>query len=772
MGHKINQVAPATECPVFFDTNGKRWRRVLIVLCVTLVAVVGSACWIVPQSFAPVWRAPLNQANEFPRRFLDAMNNRQIPVIGDVDNVVLARIVQVKHDGDSTELTDPFTGEPYHIATDEEKKLIGNSPFAIEHFGHPADHQLMLTFDDGPDAIYTPQILDILAREHVPATFFSIGRNILKNPEVFKRIISEGHMVGNHTLSHIDFGQQSNIRNREELISTDRIIRAVGQYATKIFRIPRADPDHNALALLQAQQLGYLHVDMDIDTLDWQAPIGQSIPLPRLDGHGHVVLMHDGGNNRSATVALLSKFIAEAKQQGYTFSTVESLLPEQLVPAKDIAPSIADIATLRGLQLIWVLPSKLLSGLFWLGVTLISLMSSLYLTLALISFCKERPKKGDSYSDYHDTPIVSVVLAAYNEEKVIHKTLSALRQSDYPESKLEVVVVNDGSSDKTGEILNEFALWWPQLHVIHQPNRGKSVAINNGVMQARSESTVIVTLDGDTIFERDTIQRLVRHFTKSSNRSNAKPVGAVAGHVKVGNRRNLLTACQSLEYISGTCVTRLAEESINAIAIVPGACSAWNRSALQEIGGLHSDTLAEDADATLQLHRKGYRVLQESTAIAHTEAPETVGTLAKQRLRWTYGNIQVLWKHRKMLLRPKYGMLGMVALPHSLLSLLVPLLFLPLIVFTAITSVAAGNWQNVALFAGFVMLVHFLIAAVAIAFAHERSWHLLIIPIYRLIYEPLRAYLLYASLMRILKGRAVGWNKLERLNSVAVKTAR
>jgi biofilm PGA synthesis N-glycosyltransferase PgaC len=384
--------------------------------------------------------------------------------------------------------------------------------------------------------------------------------------------------------------------------------------------------------------------------------------------------------------------------------------------------------------------------------------------LALISQYRQSRVRWPDYPD-EKLPFVSVVLAAYNEEKVIRRTLCELRRSDYPQSKFEVIAVNDGSKDRTSSILEDCAREWPQLRVINQENTGKSSAINNGINHARGDSTVIVTMDADTLFRKATIRLLVRPFV---TKTHGNRVGAVAGHVKVGNRRNILTAWQSLEYISGICVVRMAERMLNAISIVPGACSAWSRKALAEIGGFCDDTMAEDCDATLALQRRGYKILQENNAIADTEAPETIRALAKQRKRWTYGNIQALWKHRAMLFRPKYGVLGMIALPYAALSLLVPLLFMPLTLVAAGMSLAAGNWHSIALYAAFVAILHMIISITAVVMARERAWHLLVVPIYRLIYEPLRAYLLYASAYRAIKGTIVQWDKLERRNTVSI----
>ena len=772
--------------PVFYDRSGKRLRRVVAVTFVALLTVGTAVGFTAPSILAPTWRTAANTDSGFPRRFLSSSDG-QPHVIG-VEDGVLSRVVRVEqtHGGTgwlpgpppdmnpadtadtppmpATRLLDPVTGAYIRDATEPEQDRIGYSQFATDHFGHVPDRTLILTFDDGPDPTWTPQILDILAREHVPATFFVVGQNVVSNPGIVDRIVREGHMIGNHTFTHINFDQNGDLRNRTEVITTDRVLRAVAGYSTRLFRMPYGDPDHNPLALVQGQQLGTVQVEFDLDTNDWRFHPGQDVPVPPLDGHGHVMLLHDSGGNRSDTVRMLPKLIAQARAQGYTFTTVAPLLDQAYIPQR-VTPTLADKATLYGLTTLVAAPTKLLTWLFWFGTGSLVLVSLIYLLLAVFNEWRQRRRRWPDLPD-KQLPFVSVVLAAYNEEKVIARTVATLRESDYPQSRFEIVAVNDGSTDATLAVLQGCAAGYPQLHVVDQPNSGKSTALNNGISHAGDQSTVIVSMDADTLFRPDTIRMLARHF--AGNRHGGKQVGAVAGHVKVGNRRNMLTAWQSLEYISGICVTRMAEGVMGAIGIVPGACSAWRRDALQRIGGFCEDTLAEDADATLELQKLGYVVVNENRAVADTEAPETIRALAKQRKRWTYGNVQVLWKHRGMLLRPKYGALGMLAMPYAALSLLVPLLFMPLTVIAAVVSLTAGNWHSLAMFAAMVAGVHMVIAIVGIAIARERPWHLLIVPVYRLIYEPLRAYLLYASAYRAVKGTVVKWDKLERRNSVAV----
>ncbi|WP_442863603.1 bifunctional polysaccharide deacetylase/glycosyltransferase family 2 protein [Arthrobacter sp. FW305-BF8] len=723
--------------------------------------VVGalSLVWILPGATAPLWKAETNQSQDYPRQLLNSGDLEDIPWLGQDVGFAIDRIALVQRTGGKVFLKDPFSTTIFRqVTSQDELDLIGNRPYVLDSYGEPADHTLMLTFDDGPDPTFTPQVLDLLSREHVPATFFTLGDNIVKNPDVFKRLIREGHMVGNHTMSHINFWDHDDAFNREQIIGTDRVMRATDGYGSRLFRIPTGDPENNALALLQAQQLGYMHINMDLDTRDWDHPPGEAIATPSLDGKGHIVLVHDGGGDRSSTIEMLKAFIPQAKAQGYKFTTVQPLLPQEYVPERSVGATVDDHLTLATFTSTLVTPNVLIGWLFWFGVGSLTLLTFLYVVLALISNRRMKKRSWDTVPE-SDWPSVSVVLPVYNEEPVVAKTLDALRASDYV--NFEVVAVNDGSTDGTAEVLNGYAKNWTQLRVIHQPNAGKSAASNNGITNSLGE--VVVTLDGDTLFEKQTIKAFARHFVAQSK---GKPVGAVAGHVKVGNRRNILTAWQSLEYLSGICVTRMAEGLMGAISICPGACAAWRREALVQAGGYSHDTLAEDADLTLSLQRLGYSIVQENEAVAWTEAPMTVRGLFKQRLRWTYGNIQTLYKHRGMLLNPRYGALGLLTMPYALLSVLVPLVFMPMTLIVAAVSLSKGEWQAIAVFAVFVAATHMIISLVAVIMVREDPRHLFIVPIYRLIYEPLRAYVLVGSLLQALRGRAVGWYKPERTNTV------
>lgn len=231
---------------------------------------------------------------------------------------------------------------------------------------------------------------------------------------------------------------------------------------------------------------------------------GQNVRLLKLDGKGHVVLLHDGGANRAATIRLLPRLIAEARAEGYTFTTVTSLVPGQYAPTH-VTPSVADRFTWYSAWIVLVLPADLITWLFWFGVGTLTLMSLSYVVIAIVN--SRRQNRRPWPQDCGDRVLITVALPAYNEEKVIAKTLAALARTDYP--NFEVVAVDDGSTDNTWGVLTDYASVWPRLRIFRQDvNKGKAAALNHALDQVKGE--IIVTLDGDTIFEPETIGKLAR----------------------------------------------------------------------------------------------------------------------------------------------------------------------------------------------------------------------------------------------------------------------
>jgi cellulose synthase/poly-beta-1,6-N-acetylglucosamine synthase-like glycosyltransferase len=365
---------------------------------------------------------------------------------------------------------------------------------------------------------------------------------------------------------------------------------------------------------------------------------------------------------------------------------------------------------------------------------------------------------------------VTVLIPSFNEEVVIATTVERILASDYP--GLEVIVIDDGSKDHTVEVLNARFGTDPRVTILTQENSGKATALNTGL--ARAQGEIVVALDADTLFNRDTISRLARWFADPA-------VGAVAGNAKVGNRINMITRWQALEYIVAQNLERRALAALDTLTVVPGAVGAWRRSVLVGLGGFPLDTLAEDQDLTIAVQRAGHRVLFDATAIARTEAPATFRGLARQRFRWAYGTLQCLWKYRDVTFNPRYRALGLIALPQvwlfqialSALAPLVDFMFLWQ-VFTALMNYLqhgaefnSANVQKVAIYYCIFMVVDLLAAAVGFTMEKREQWSLLWwLMLQRFGYRQLMYYVVVRSIFAALRGPFVGWGKLERAGTV------
>jgi cellulose synthase/poly-beta-1,6-N-acetylglucosamine synthase-like glycosyltransferase len=368
--------------------------------------------------------------------------------------------------------------------------------------------------------------------------------------------------------------------------------------------------------------------------------------------------------------------------------------------------------------------------------------------------------------------LVSVIVPAYNEERVIAQTIRSLLASDYPE--FEIIVVDDGSTDNTCEVVRNQFSDHTRVALFTKENAGKAEALNFGLRRARGE--IIVALDADTMFEPTTISALARRF-------DDEHVGAVAGNAKVGNRINLITRWQALEYITSQNLDRRAFAQLNCITVVPGAVGAWRRELIQRAGGFTSDTLAEDQDLTLRLRGLGCEIVYEEDAIAWTEAPDTIRSLAKQRFRWSFGTLQCMWKHRDGFLRPRYGTLGLVAMPNVwLFQIFFPLIspVMDLMLIWALVSAALeryqhpqqysiSNLQQILFYYALFLAVDWLAAAYAFLLERRERWSLLWwLFLQRFGYRQLMYYVMVKSVLAAARGALVGWGKLERKATVEV----
>lgn len=665
------------------------------------------------------------------------------------------------------------------------------SPYVITRWGGYDDKKLAITFDDGPDPTYTPEILDILKKYGVHATFFVIGVNANGNQTILRRIVNEGNEIGNHTYTHPNISTISPEQLNVELDATERLFEGVLGRKSLLFRPPYSEdiapttPDQ-VQPLVETNAFGYYTVGINIDPSDWMKPgtdaIVSSVVSDAENGMGSVILMHDAGGDRSQTVAALPKIIERLQAEGFQFVTVSDLVGlgrDDVMPKITVREQAAARLTGAAFTTLYLFNSFMYM-MFFIGIML-GVARFLFVTVLAFAqwFHSRRGLFQALARDYH--PSVDVIIPAYNEEKVICKTIQSILRSTY--ENYRIYVVNDGSQDST--FAQAYACVSDQPHehyrvrIVTQENSGKAAALNFGIAQSLGD--IIVTLDADTVFKPDTIEKLVRRFVDTR-------VGAVAGNAKVGNRINILTRWQALEYITSQNLDRRAFEIINCITVVPGAVGAWRRSALEEAGGFSNSTLAEDADLTFAIIRKGWQVAYEDEAIGLTEAPDTVKNFLKQRFRWMYGMLQTAWKHRDTLGKPRYGALGFFSVPNVLVfqiffPLISPLMDLMLI-FTIFWTLlqqrshqvdfsVTQNFHRVIAFYLFFLLVDMLTAAIPFLLERKEQWSLLFwMPLQRFFYRQLMYYVAIKAVLVALKGAVVGWNKFERKATVIVEPAR
>ncbi len=750
---------------VFLDPSGARWHRVrrtvLLLLLPLLLLSLGSLALASTRPSGALPRAALSVAE----------TGRTLPVVG---RGPLVRVLQVVPGAAGAKVAIvPGTGM-VRLLNPDEQTAAASSPYLLERYGYaggPRQHPaLLLTFDGGPDPKYTQRVLDVLRRHDVSATFFVTGQAAAREPDLVRQISASGHIVGNRTLTYVNFSNAPQPRVRQELLVADRALRALTGRRAGVVRLPYAAGDDAGLgvavpAILAAQRQGYAVMAYDAAVEDLGDPKqadARALPLPRLSGNDVTVRLHDGGGKgRQRTVDYLDRLIPYAQSRGYVLPPLTQVLPTLTQAVAPVDVTLADRFAALWMMALLGWPHAAVTSLFWFAVFAVVGVSSMTVCLALwrsrkrrrlLSLLVTQATGGQPLS-------VTVLIAAYNEENVIARTLESLGASRHPLT--ELLVIDDGSSDDTAARVRAVAARDPRVRLLSQDNSGKSGALNNGLRVATGD--LVVTVDADTLVSPDSVGNLVRHFALDTTGRLA----AVAGVVRVGNRDlNLLTRWQSLEYLTQISVERAAHDALGAITIVPGACAAWRRGAVMSVGGYSEDTLAEDCDLSLSLHRAGWRVTQDDEALAFTEAPATLDDLLKQRVRWTFGTLQAVTKHRNMLLKPRHGWLGMLVLPWYAASLIVPLLTIPFVGVMGVVAVRTQGWGIVGVYFAAFTLAHLMVAATGVRLARESWRHLLVVPVYRVVYEPLRAYLLYVSAYSALRGVKVGWNKLARAGTV------
>jgi peptidoglycan-N-acetylglucosamine deacetylase len=707
----------------------------------------------------------------------------------------ILRIVSMPKQGKRSITVDTDEPDPRRKLIVDEHMDVYPRTYTIEQYGYHPD-QVAISFDDGPDPKWTPKILDILKQKNVKGTFMVIGSDAAENVGVLKRIFKEGHEIGNHTWTHPDISEISTQHLDLEVKLTGRLFASKLGVQPHYFRPPydideEPDTDDQAAPVATIQRDGYTIIGNKIDTDDWnehprKSPeeIAQTV-LAQLDTmkvkpqfRGSIILMHDGGGNRQATIDALPYLIDTLRAHGYKIVPVSALMGK--TPA-DVMPPLTFWQHLRAIPdsiafSVLDIIGNFIVAIFFVGDVLMSARLILVGIFAIIDRLR-RPYRSRT-PGYN--PRVAVLIPAYNEETVIVRTIRSVLNSDY--ENLHVIVIDDGSSDRTAEVAREAyaaEIAAGHVQVMSKPNAGKAAALNYAIERISEE--IYVGIDADTVIASDAISRLIPHFEDPR-------IGAMAGNAKVGNRVNLWTRWQALEYITSQNFERRALDLFHVVTVVPGAIGAWRTERVRQAGGYPVNTVAEDADLTMNLLEQGLRVNYEDRALAFTEAPVNASGLMRQRFRWSFGILQAVWKHKAAFVRNKA--MGLFALPNIVIfQMLLPLVspFIDLMFLAGVVNflidrhyhpeaASAASLEKLVVYFVSFLIIDFV--ASSIAFSLERrhpankgdGWLLWHIWLQRFAYRQLFSLVLFKTVKRAIDGKPFNWDKLERTAKMSKET--
>jgi len=790
---------PATLNPHFtYDDNDTHIRhQVWFLDAVTILNEMRAARSLGIQTFA-LWRLGSEDQSTWSVWDHPLMDDPDVPL----SSIPPSADVDTEGDGDILRVTGrPQSGSRSIEMDDNDLFAVDESmtkyplSYTIEQYGYDP-HRVSITFDDGPDPVWTPKILDILKQYNVKAAFLVIGESAQDNVDVLRRIYREGHEIGNHTFTHPDISEISPRQLDVQLNLTQRLLASKLGVNTIYFRPPYSidqEPDTNDQAepVDRVQKLGYIILGDKIDTDDWdihprKSPqeITNSVFAQFADmdkfpwTRGSIILMHDGGGDRQATVDALPVLINALRAHGYQIVPVCELLGKT---RNDTMPPLTtrqrwqarvDALAFSGFAFF----NHFIVFVFFVGDVLMSVRLLFIGVLAVIDRFRKRP----SFATPDYQPSVAVLIPAYNEELVIVRTIRSVLMSNY--KNLKIIVIDDGSPDRTSEVAREA---YPKeiadgrLLVLRKPNGGKAQALNYALDFVTAD--IFVGIDADTVIAHDAVARLVPHFADAR-------IAAVAGNAKVGNRVNLWTRWQALEYITSQNFERRALDLFNVVMVVPGAIGAWRTDLVKQAGGYASDTVAEDADLTMHLLEQGFRVVYEDSSLAFTEAPVNANGLMRQRFRWSFGMLQAVYKHRGAALHNRA--MGLFALPNILVfQILLPLLspFIDIMFLTGIlhyfmdrhfhpeAASAASLYKLLAFFLAF-MIIDFVTSALAFSLERKHpaskgdAWLLAHIWLQRFTYRQVFSVVLFKTLKRAVDGKPFSWDKLERTATMSKVT--
>ncbi len=742
----------------------------------TELQLAGTALWRLGSEDSRLWDFYDKPMTKDGLKTFDFVDFSRVTSNNDVDYIGEGEVLDV--------LTTPSNGHiSATVSTDE--MLITNevydslpSMFVVQKWGKPVGKKMVLTFDDGPDADYTARILDTLSKYHVPGSFFIVGLEGESNLPLIRRIYNEGHELGNHTFTHPNMAKVSQKRAGIEIDLTRLLIECVTGHSTIMFRAPfNADSEPETMEELvpvaYSRTKNYLTIGESIDPEDWQAGEVENFNgdtifnrVVRFKDHGSIILLHDAGGDRNATVDALPKIIKYFQAQGYTFTTVADLLGKK---RDEVMPPIPKDKSYYLVQFNLVLAETgyyLGNIFFWLFISFLILSFIRLAAITVLAFLQNKKEKtlSKSFAQLTAYPKVAIIVPAFNEELTAVKSVTKLLERSYP--NFEIIFVDDGSKDATYANMQEAFGNHPDVKIFTKPNGGKAAALNYGISQ--TDAPYVVCIDADTQLGPNAVNWLMQPFLQPQE--GDKKIAAVAGHVIVGNEVNIITRWQSIEYIFSQNFERKAFGYANAITVVPGAIGAFDKAVIEEVGGFPTDILAEDCDLTIRILDAGYVVANQPKALAFTEAPETIKQFMKQRFRWTFGVMQTFWKHKHTLFSSKKKNLGWIALPDILIFKYIIPIFTPIADVLMIIGLITGNAQRIGMYYLYFMALDLSLAIVAFAFEKQNPLKLLWLIPQRLVYRWLMMVVLFRSLRKAIKGELQHWGVLKRTGKVQVSS--
>jgi cellulose synthase/poly-beta-1,6-N-acetylglucosamine synthase-like glycosyltransferase len=295
--------------------------------------------------------------------------------------------------------------------------------------------------------------------------------------------------------------------------------------------------------------------------------------------------------------------------------------------------------------------------------TLVVLFVSLYFEVfMLITYIEHRKtlkgRLSKPIADYSALPAVTIIVPCFNEEKTAGKTIESLLALDYPQDKLKIVAVNDGSSDGTAALLETYKITYPQIEIIHKENGGKHTALNLAI--ERATTPFVGCLDADSYAEKDALTRIMKRFEQSE-------VMAVVPSLHIYNPRSIIQRLQKVEYILGVFLRSTLAE-LNALYVTPGPFSIFRKSVFETIGYYKKAHNTEDMEMALRMQSNGMKIANAHDAVVYTSSPKTIPKLYKQRVRWTSGFLHNVRDYRSMIFKPQFGHIGGFVLPFMLIS--------------------------------------------------------------------------------------------------------